>query len=126
MAAKKTSTNRSAFIREQIEKTPTASVKDVVAAWKAAGNKDDLSPTLVYQVKRRLGMKSGKRGRPPGRKATAASIATSGLAVSSKEAGDAALEAALDGLVHKAIMVGDKGLAEALRTARRHASAKLA
>lgn len=71
-------------------------------------------------------MKSGKRGRPPGRKAIAAPIATSGLVVSSKEAGYAALEAALDRLVHKAITLGDKGLAEKLRAARRHASAKLA
>lgn len=122
---RKTGTNRSAFIREQFEKTPKASVKDIVATWKAAGNKEDLSPTLVYQVKKRLGMKSGKRGRPPGRKATAAPIGTSGLAISSKEAGYAALEAALDGLVDKALMLGDKGLVEALRAARRHASAKL-
>lgn len=46
--------------------------------------------------------------------------------MSSKEAGYAALEAALDRLVHKAITLGDKGLTEALRAARRHASAKLA
>lgn len=48
MAAKKTGNNRSAFIREQFEKNPQASVKDIAAAWKAAGNKDDLSPTLIY------------------------------------------------------------------------------
>lgn len=125
MAAKKDGPNKSAFIRDLLTKNPKITVKEVAAAWVGGGNKDELNPTLYYQVKKSMGIKSkGRRGRGPGRppKSATAAIADAG---SSKSDGYIAIESALDRLIRDAESLRDNSLVEKLRAARRQVSAKL-
>ena len=121
MAARKKSggPNKSAFIRGVLEKNKGATAKDAQEAWKAAGNKDKLNPSLFYNLKGKMssgGKKKKRRGRPP---KAAASETSSGSNVY------LSIEKSLDGLIAKAEEARDGKLAEALRSARRRASAKL-
>jgi hypothetical protein len=105
--------NRSAFIREYLERSPSASAREVADAWTGAKHRGKLSPTLYYQIRRRMGVSGGKgkrRGRPG--KAAAAG-------------GYLGIEQQLDQLIALAHGQGDTELSEALRTARRHVSAKI-
>ncbi|QDU64504.1 hypothetical protein Pan216_53940 [Planctomycetes bacterium Pan216] len=134
MAGKKTGgPNKSAFARDFLKKKPDASVKDVQAAWNTDGNKDELNPTLVYQMKSKLGLARG-RGRRKKKKASAKASpvsATPAVARRGRPLGDdragsyEAIETQLDRLVAEAEALGDRSLASELRSARRYCSAKL-
>ncbi len=99
----------SPFIREQLEKNPKITGKEVAETWKAAGNKITFSPTLFYQVKGRLRLTNSRgRGRPRKR-----------------YGGLERIERELDGLVAQADDLGEKKVAESLRGARRVLAGRL-
>ena len=54
-----TGTGKSAFVREMLGRKPRANVKAVNEEWRSAGNRDKISDSIYYTVKRDLGA-SGK------------------------------------------------------------------
>ena len=125
MAAKKRASsgvNKSAFIRDILTKNNEAKPADVNAAWAGAGHKEKLNQTLYYQVKKSLGLSSGRR-KKRGRKPKVAGAAP--VMRTDSSAGYLSIENSLDGLIIEAQQMRDSKLAEALRTARRVVSSKL-
>ena len=55
-------TNKSEFIREQLQRNPEITAKAVVEAWESSGNEGSLSETLYYNVKKALGLAGGGGG----------------------------------------------------------------
>lgn len=105
---KKGAPSRSAFIREQLKTNSKLSLSDVNDLWKKS-HRGDITGTLFYQVKSKLGITRGKNGRA-GRRSGNSYLA---------------IEMSLEKLVAETEAIGNKDLAEALRTARRMASAQL-
>lgn len=136
MAGRKRSTgdvNRSEFIRKILEENENATADEVIEAWKATGSTEELSKTLYYQARRKLGLAKTRGGRKR-RKVKAAKVATAAAArrtsapMEAKNGSDSAylsIEKQIDNLVNQADALGDGQLAAALRQARRHASSKL-
>ena len=129
MAGRKAgSPSRSEFIRKQLAAKPEAKLAEVNEAWKKAGNSGDITATLFYQVKSKAGHakpRTGKRrGRPPGRPAGSVAVASS-PARSHGGGSYLSIEATLDSLIATAESLGDRTLADSLRTTRRVVSAKL-
>ena len=124
MAAKKSAkgVNKSEFIRGVLSENAAAKPADVVAAWKDAGHREDLNPTLYYQVKRSMGLSKGRR-RKKGRKA--AVMVGAPAATNGSGSGYLDIERSLDQLIGQAAELRDNKLTEALRGARRLASTKL-
>lgn len=122
MAGRKAgSPSRSDFIRKQLASKPESKLAEVNEAWKKAGNSGEITATLFYQVKSKAGhvkRTGARRGRPPGRPAGSG-------ATKSSSGGYASIEATLDSLIATAEGMGDRSLAESLRTTRRIVSAKL-
>jgi hypothetical protein len=108
-----------------LKANPDVSAREVQAAWKEAGNRDPLNPTLYYQVRTNMGLARprGRRGRPPRRAAAAAK--TTSANVPELNSGYLSIEQALDRLISQAEDMNDSRLAAELRAARRRASAKL-
>lgn len=118
MAGKKAGApSRSAFIRDQLAKNKKSKFDDINEAWKKSGHSGGITRTLFYQVK------SKKRGRRGGRRGRGASEAAAAERPSSEIY--LAIEISLERLGEQAHGLGNKQLAEALRAARRIASAKL-
>ena len=114
MPRKKNSVNRSAFVRDQLQKNPAATAADVREAWKAQGHKTAMSATLYYQVRARFNSGKGRRpGRPKSKKPSASGN------------GYLEIESVLDRLILEAVGLPDEPLATELRVARRHVSARL-
>lgn len=108
--------SRSKFIRETLGSNSNMSLEDINEAWKSAGHRGGIKGSLFYQVKSKSGLRrkgKGRRGRPRGRVGKASAN------------GYLEIEVGLEGLVAQAETIGNKDLAEAIRTARRLASAKL-
>lgn len=115
--------NRSGFIRDYLGEHPQASLKEVVEAWKGSGQKDDLNPTLYYQMKNQLKLGGGKRTSTSG---SSSSAAPSWSKSSKSSGGDyLELEQALDGLIDMARRLDNDRLVDQLRHARRIASAQI-
>ena len=125
MAKRKTFGAKSAFVRKVFGKKPSASVAEVIGAWKSAGNKGTMSPTLVYQRKSKLGGGYGKkRGRPrAGTKAR--KVVARRRQTTAGRNGYLAIEQVLDGQAGQVEALGDRALAKDLRQARRNVSARL-
>jgi len=121
MAGRKAgSPSRSDFIRKQLASKPESKLAEVNEAWKKAGNSGEITATLFYQVKSKAGhvkRTGARRGRPPGRPA--------GSGAPKASSGYASIEATLDSLIATAESLGDRSLADSLRTTRRIVSAKL-
>lgn len=112
--------NRSEFIREVLRQNPKAKHHDVVAAWQAAGHSGQITHTLFYKARLRKSRKS-KFARRQHQKAKPV-IEPKGSA----PIGDyVAIERTLDRLVEQSEQLGDRVLTDAIRAARRRASAKL-
>jgi hypothetical protein len=116
--------NRSEFIREQLQANRGASFRDVQAAWAAAGHKSEIKTSLYYNIKRKAAeggaiVVKGRRGRPP----RAASVAAAPVAAAGGNYGK--IEEALDALLVEAMGLRNHKLVEAIRAARRIASAQL-
>lgn len=116
--------SRSGFIRDQLGKNPKLSLKELIQAWKDGGNTGTITPTLFYQVRSKLGLAQGVRRRRRKRRGAAAAAADTGRAQPDKS-DYVSIEATLDHLVAQAVAMKDNRLAEALRGARRAASARL-
>jgi metal-responsive CopG/Arc/MetJ family transcriptional regulator len=110
---KKGAPNRSEFIRNLLESNRRIKLAAVQEAWTKSGQKGEIKSALFYQVKRKM-----KRG---GRKTKGAAAPFAAAASN----GYLGMEVALDKLVTQADAMNNKPLAEALRVARRMASAKL-
>jgi hypothetical protein len=124
MATKtKRSPNKSAFVRDFIEKDPTANRKAVEEAWLAAGHEGTISSALVSHLRSRMGLTGKKRGRG----ATSSASGTAAeptLARKPRSAGrDRALgeiEGDIDRLIFKLIALGGmEEIEDALCKARR-------
>ena len=115
--AKTQSVNKSEFIRNAFKADPKVSLSGVQEQWKQAGNKDNLSGTLYYHQKSRLGIALKRRGRP--RKSQAVMSESNGNETYLK------IEMELDMLIAKAVVLKDSKIVEALRKARRRVSAEL-
>jgi hypothetical protein len=125
MAAKKGVPNMSAFIREVLTGNNDASMDDVNSAWSGAGNRSTLNPALYYQMRSKLGLGGKRKKKKKKKKARSrAEVSAGGEATDSKQT-YLKIEQQLDGLIHEAGELKDGRLAEALRDARRKASAKL-
>jgi len=117
MAGKKAGApSRSAFIRDLRLKNKKLSYDEANEAWKKAGHSGGITRTLFYQAK------SKSRGRK--RRGRRGAEAQAAVARPSSES-YLAIEISLERLGAQAHDLGNKQLAEALRTARRIASAKL-
>jgi hypothetical protein len=55
--------NKSAFVRDFIQKNPTADRKAVEEAWLAAGHEGVISSALVSHLRSKMGLTRTKRGR---------------------------------------------------------------
>ena len=139
---------KSAFVRETLAKNPKANPKVVNAAWKAAGNRDPISSSLVHKVRSTMGLtgnlraKAGagkaagaakppvsaepkRRGRPPKSSLTATPANGVSTTVSAKKVhagerrtGPEELEGQVDLLVFKIMGVWTGDVEEALRKSR--------
>lgn len=112
--------NRSEFIREVLRQNPRAKHQDVVAAWKAAGHSGQITHTLFYKAR----IRTARKGKSVGRQRQNVKPV-----VESRDTAPADnyidIERSLDRLVEQAEQLGDHKLADAIRAARRRASAKL-
>lgn len=104
--------NRSEFIRNQLAENPKASASEIQEAWKKAGNKDEFSAALYYQVKRSIAPKKRKRKKSEFEEST---ISDTYLHIERK----------VDQLITQATSVNDTKLVESLRNARRIVGSKL-
>ena len=128
MAGRKAgSPSRSDFIRKQLASKPDLKLSEANEAWKKAGNSGEITATLFYQVKskaghvkHRTGARRGRPGRRPGTSVVASSVRAHGGGGSYLT-----IEATLDSLIATAEGLGDRTLADSLRTTRRIVSAKL-
>jgi hypothetical protein len=147
-AATEKAPNKSKFITDYLNKTPTANAAEVNAAWTAAGRTGSISVTLVQKLRAELGLVGnrprGRRGprRGRGRAATngksSASAKATTIARSYENSGGVPgpltlrhraldknsvlveLEANLDHLIYKLIELDDlPEVQDALRRARR-------
>lgn len=110
---KKGAPNRSEFIRNLLQSNRRMKLAAVQEAWAKSGQKGEIKSALFYQVKRKMKRGGGKQRGAAAQIAGAASNGYLGM------------EVALEKLVTQADGMGNKPLAEALRVARRMASAKL-
>jgi hypothetical protein len=135
---------KSAFVRETLGKNPKANPKLVNVAWKAAGNRDPISSSLVHKVRSTMGLtgnlraKSGaakpaaaepkRRGRPPKSSVSAATAPKASASVSARKVQPSGtggrvleqLESEVDQLIFKLMGVGGlPDVEDALRKARR-------
>lgn len=127
--------NKSAFIREQLRKSPNAGARDVADAWSKEGHPGEISQTLYYQVKKNMASGHPKRERekisaapapaPAPAAAAAPRRAVSAPVASTGNSGYLVIEQTLDALVQQAEDIPDSDLAADLRLARRRVSAKL-
>jgi hypothetical protein len=114
--------SRSGFIRDQLRENAKLSLKEIIEAWRAQGNTGTITPTLFYQVRSKLGLARGVRRR----RRRQAPVAAEAAARPQPDKSDyLSIEATLDHLVAQAVAMKDNRLAEALRGARRAASARL-
>ena len=121
MAAKKKRTGEaSAFIRSYLTQNPQATGKEVAQAWKQAGHKSSFSQSMIYQLRSKMGLSSGRKKRR--KKAVSAAVAPVAVDTGSELL---AIEKSLDSLIVQAETLKDSKLAEALRVARRRVGAKL-
>jgi hypothetical protein len=121
------------FVKEFLADHPEGSVQDVNAAWRAAGLHGTISPTLVYQMRKQLGLtgdrtetapreKAAPTGKRRGRKPKATTPATDGKAGGESRRTPALedLEADIDRLLFKIMEIGDlPQVEEGLRQTRR-------
>lgn len=63
---------KSAFVRETLAKNPKANPKVVNLAWKAAGNRDPISSSLVHKVRSTMGLTGNLRAKAGAGKAAGA------------------------------------------------------
>jgi hypothetical protein len=124
---------KSPFVKEFLHGHPEGSVQDVNAAWQAAGFDGSISPTLVYQMRRQLGLTGEKTetaareeaaptGKRRGRKPKATTAAIDGRAGGGSRRTPALedLDADIDRLLFKVMDVGDlPTVEEGLRQIRR-------
>lgn len=141
MARSTDGSNKSKFIREMMEADNNVEFAAIEAAYREAGNTDELNRTLYYQQRKKMGLstpRKGKgrgKGRPkgkPGRKpaamvAAGAAPEAAATPVVRRGAGRPprstsgyhAIEAGLDDLIHHAIPLNNQTLLNHLRDARR-------
>jgi hypothetical protein len=137
VSKKASSPGKSMFVKEFLNDHPQSSVKTVIEAWTAAGFDGTISPGLVNQIRAKLGLtgklrvtlrastngkatSTGKKlGRP--RMATAAAVnVQSRMSTSAPTAALNELEADIDRLIFKAMVIGDLSeIEDSLRRARR-------
>lgn len=118
--------NKSQFIREVLEQNKKAKLADVNQAWTAAGHEGSVTATLFYQVKAKSGGgRRGRRRKDKGGDDVAAAPTGRGRGRPSGTSNYSAIEQGLDQLIQRAEAINDESLANQLRIARRHASAKL-
>ena len=111
---------KSAFIRQVLARKPKITAVDMTALWKAAGHPGSISRVHIHHAKHRITRLLGRKGQRAERRRIVRRVARTG-----GQSGYAQLEQALDGLVAQAEQLNDANLADALRSARRRASAKL-
>ncbi len=75
---------KTVFVQKQLQEDNTANVASINKAWKAAGNADSISVSLVSKMRRKAGLTGGK-GRATGKQAFAgtkgqARVSTEGAA----------------------------------------------
>ena len=87
---------KSEFVREQLAKDKTLNEKEIVQAWKDAGNEDAISSTLIYNVRSKMGLTS-KRGGSKGAGAAAKGKAASGKRAKAERATEPAARARAEG-----------------------------
>lgn len=122
MAGKKAGApSRSEFIRNTLANNRKASFDEVNEAWKKAGNTGVITRTLYHQVKSKSGFSRGRKRR--GRKRGEGAAPTAAVRPASNTYFE--IEISLERLVAQAESIANKQLADALRSARRLASAKL-
>jgi hypothetical protein len=115
--------NKSAFVRDFIQKNPKANRKAVEEAWLAAGHKGVISSALVSNLRSRLGLMGQERRR--GAKGSAST--TIGEPTLEREPRSAGRDGALDGiegdidrLIFKLIALGGmEEIEDELRKVRR-------
>jgi hypothetical protein len=121
------------FVKEFLHGHPGGSVQDVNEAWQGAGFEGTISPTLVYQMRKQLGLTGDKTGTAAreeaapagnrrGRKPKATTAATDGRAGGERRGAPALedLEADIDRLLFKVMDVGElPKVEEGLRQIRR-------
>ncbi|MBX9654926.1 hypothetical protein K2Y11_15045 [bacterium] len=132
---KKGAPSQSEFIREKLTANPKLNLAGINDVWKAEQKSGEITATLFYQVKSKLGFARKRAGRP--RKNTerrGMPVVINGHQLrpikrfdqTPNKIGYASIENQLDELVTLSTLLGDHDLAESLRKSRRLASAKIA
>lgn len=131
---------KSMFVKEWLNDHPQATTEAVNVAWRAEGHSGSISPSLVSNVRSRMGLagttgrgrrgtKTTSTGRRRGRPAGAGQAPANGTApTTTRKRGQdlMGLEVELDRLLMKVVEVGQLPEVEAsLRKARRHLYADL-
>ncbi len=138
-ATEKRNQGKSMFVKEWLHDHPQATTEAVNVAWREEGYSGSISPSLVSNVRSRMGLagntgrgRRGKKaasGRRRGRPAGAGQARTNGTAptIDRRRGQDLmGLEVELDRLLMKVVEVGQLPEVEAsLRKARRHLYADL-
>jgi hypothetical protein len=134
MATKVSSPGKSMFVKEFLHDNPQGNVDAVNKAWEAAGFDGTISPALVNQMRAKLGLTGNLRGMPKTgtngratstgkkvgrpRKETAAAVNVQPQGNRSTVLNE--LEADIDRLIFKAMVIGDlTEIENSLRQARR-------
>lgn len=117
--------NKSQFIRDLLRDNARTKPADASAAWASAGHGGEIKPTLFYIVRGRMKKRRRKGGRRAKAKGVVAAPQAPVVAATDTAKSYLSLERAIEGLVGQAEGIKDARLVEALRNARRMASAKL-
>jgi hypothetical protein len=118
--------NKSAFVREFLNLNPSATAKEVAAAWSEKGHAEPITAGLYYQVRNKLGF-AKTRGTKSGRKPAGRSARPPADAPRPRASGVDSyieMETTLDKLIAQT-GPQDMSLLEALRVARRRVSSEI-
>jgi hypothetical protein len=116
--------NRSEYIRKNLLENPELSALEIARLWTQEGFPGTLKPALYYQVKRRMGLSSRRRG-PKARAAARTIRPLIATGRNNSQEQYLRLELALDALIRDAERLGDNQLSLALRQARRRVASQL-
>ena len=115
--------NKTSFVRDFIQKNPTANRKAVEEAWLAAGNEGPIISSLVSHLRSKMGLTGKKRGRSAKGKVTGTIPEPTDVRKPRSVGRDAALaeiEGDIDRLIFKLIAVGGmEEIEDELRKVRR-------
>lgn len=122
--------NRSEYIRKNLLENPDLSASQLTAQWNEEGFSGELTPSLFYQVKRRMGLSTKRGSSKPSTTARKTRVLPRKTNKTSNTSTDrqseySRIERTLDSLIGDADQIKDTALATALRQARRVASAAL-